>query len=104
MSKNLVKKVAVASLAALVSVPNIINPTYASIESDRASKGIGQIRDLIEDEPTEDGKKCLITVLFDALMVEKIKSYSLNFDALAILSADLHDEYLRESVYDDGEF
>ena len=68
------------------------------------AKEYGQIRDLIEEELTEEGKKCLITVLFDALMVEKIKSYSLNFDAPAILSADLHDEYLRESVYDDGEF
>ena len=67
-------------------------------------KEYGQIRDLIEKEPTEEGKKCLITVLFDALMVEMIKSYSLNFDAPAILSADLHDEYLRESVYDDGDF
>lgn len=67
-------------------------------------KEYGQIRDLIEKEPTEDGKKCPITVLFDALMVEKIKSYSLNFDVPAILSADLRDEYLRESVYDDEEF
>ncbi len=68
------------------------------------AKEYGQIRDLIVDESTDYGKKCLITILFDALMVEKIKSYSLNFDAPTILSADLHDEYLRESVYDDGEF
>lgn len=41
-NKNIVKKVAVASLAALISVPNIVTPTptYASIESDRASEGI----------------------------------------------------------------
>ena len=34
-------------------------------------------------------------------MVEKIKTYSLNYDAPAILSDELHDEYLRQNVYDD---
>lgn len=67
-------------------------------------KEYGQIRNLIEKEPTDYGKKCLITVLFDVLMVEKIKSYSLNFDAPAILADDLYKEYLKESVYDDEDF
>lgn len=42
-------------------------------------------------------------VLFDALMVEKIKTYSLHFDAPAILADELHEMYLKESVYDDEE-
>ena len=42
-----------------------------------------------------------ITALFDALMVEKIKTYSLSFDAPAILADEIHEEYLRECVYDD---
>jgi hypothetical protein len=31
-------------------------------------------------------------------MVEKIKNYSLNFDAPAILADDLHKEYLKENA------
>ena len=45
-----------------------------------------------------------ITVLFDALMVEKIKTFSLNYDAPAILLDELHEEYLRQNVYDEGSF
>ena len=73
------------------------------VTPDEQLKEYGQIRDLIENEISEHGKKCLITVLFDALMVEKIKTYSLNFDAPAILSDELHEEYLRQSVYDEGD-
>lgn len=42
MNKNLVKRVAVASLAALVSIPNIVTPTttYAAIEDEQEFKGI----------------------------------------------------------------
>jgi len=39
--------------------------------------------------------------LFDALTFEKIKTYSLNYDVPAILSDELHDENLRQNVYDD---
>ena len=43
MSKNILKRAAVVSLAALVTIPNITIPqkVYASIESDRANEGIG---------------------------------------------------------------
>ena len=67
-------------------------------------KEYGRIRDLAEETTAEQEKKTFITVLFDALMVEKIKTYSLNFDAPAILSEELHEEYLRQNVYDEGEF
>ena len=42
MNKKMIKRVAVASLAALISVPNIVVPTntYASIEQERANEGI----------------------------------------------------------------
>ena len=63
-------------------------------------KEYGRIRDLAEETADEQEKKTFITVLFDALMVEKIKTYSLNYDAPAILSNELHDEYLRQNVYD----
>ncbi len=64
-------------------------------------KEYGRIRDLAEETTDEQEKKTFITVLFDALMVEKIKTYSLNYDAPAILSDELHDEYLRQNVYDE---
>ena len=67
-------------------------------------KEYGRIRDLADETTDEQEKKTFITVLFDALMVEKIKTYSLNYDAPAILSDELHEEYLRQNVYDDGEF
>ena len=67
-------------------------------------KEYGQMRDVVEEAIDAHTKKCFITALFDALMVEKIKTYSLNYDAPAILSDELHDEYLRQNVYDDGEF
>ena len=67
-------------------------------------KEYGQMRDAVEEATDEHTKKCFITALFDALMVEKIKTYSLNYDAPAILSDELHDEYLRQNVYDEGEF
>ena len=59
------------------------------------------MRELAETAPDEYTKKCFITALFDALMYEKIKTYSLHFDAPVILADALHDEYLKESVYDD---
>ena len=37
-------------------------------------------------------------------MVEKIKTYSFSFDAPAILADELHDMYLKETMYDNGEF
>ena len=64
-------------------------------------KEYGRIRDLSEETTDEQEKKTFITVLFDGLMVEKIKTYSLNYDAPAILSDELHEEYLRQNVYDD---
>ena len=64
-------------------------------------KEYGQMRDAVEEATDEHTKKCFITALFDALMVEKIKTYSLNYDAPAILSDELHEMYLKESVYDD---
>lgn len=67
-------------------------------------KEYGQMRDAVEESTDEHTKKCFITALFDALMVEKIKTYSLNYDAPAILSDELHEFYLKENVYDDGEF
>ena len=67
-------------------------------------KEYGQMRDAVEEAIDEHTKKCFITALFDALIVGKIKTYSLNYDAPAILSDELHDEYLRQNVYDDGEF
>lgn len=67
-------------------------------------KEYGQMRDVVEEATDEHIKKCFITVLFDAQMVEKIKTYSLNYDAPAILSDELHEEYLRQNVYDEGEF
>ena len=64
----------------------------------------GQMRDAVEEATDEHIKKCFITALFDALLVEKIKTCSLNYNAPAILSGELHDEYLRLNAYDDGEF
>ena len=58
----------------------------------------------MEEVTDEHTKKCFITTIFDALMFEKIKTYSLNHDAPDILSDELHEEYLRQNVYDDGEF
>ena len=52
----------------------------------------GKMRDYIEKNVD---RNLFITVLFDALMVEKIKTYSLQFDAPAILSDEIHDEYLK---------
>ena len=66
-------------------------------------KEYGQMRDAVEEATDEHTKKSFITALFDALMVEKIKIYSLNYDAPAILSDELHEEYLRQSVYDEGD-
>ena len=56
------------------------------------------MRDAVEEAIDEHTKKSFITALFDALMVKKIKLYSLNFDAPAILSDELHDEYLRMNL------
>ena len=71
------------------------------VTPDEQLKEYGRIRDLAEETTDEQEKKIFITVLFDALMVEKIKTYSLNHEAPAILSDELHDEYLRQNVYDD---
>ena len=61
-------------------------------------KEYGQMRDAVEEASDEHTKKCFVTALFDALMVKKIKLYSLNFYAPAILSDELHDEYLRQNL------
>lgn len=68
------------------------------VAQDEQLKEYGQIRDLIDNEIDDYGKKCLITALFDALMVEKIKTYSLGFDDSTILAKDLHTEYLKLSA------
>lgn len=69
--------------------------------ADEQLKEYGGIRDTIEELDNEHDRNLLITALFDALMVEKIKTYSLSYDAPAILSDEIHEEYLREYVYDD---
>ena len=71
------------------------------VTTDEQLKEYGQMRDAVEEAIDEHTKKCFITVLFDVLMVKKIKTYSLNYDAPARLSDELHDEYLRQNVYDD---
>ena len=52
-------------------------------------KEYGRIRDLAEETTDEQEKKTFITVLFDALMVDKIKTYSLNYDAIDTLLNEL---------------
>ena len=74
------------------------------VTADEQLKEYGGIRDTIEELDNDHDRNLLITALFDALMVEKLNTYSLNFDAPAILSDEIHEEYLREYVYDDGEF
>ena len=74
------------------------------VNNEEQLKEYGKLRDSIETEPDDFGRNCLITALFDALMVEKIKTYSLSFDAPAILADELHDMYLKETMYDSGEF
>ena len=71
------------------------------VTADEQLKEYGGIRDTIEELDNEHDRNLLITALFDALMVEKIKTYSLSYDAPAILSDEIHEEYLREYVYDD---
>lgn len=73
------------------------------VNDDRLLKEYGQMRDAVEEATDEHTKKCFITALFDALMVEKIKTYSLSYDVPAILSDELHEEYLRQNVYDEEE-
>lgn len=68
------------------------------VVQDEQLKAYGQIRDLIDNENDDYSKKCLITALFDALMAEKIKTYSLGFDDSTILAKDLHTEYLKLSA------
>lgn len=70
------------------------------VAQDEQLKEYGQLRDLIDNEIDDYSKKCLITVLFDALMVEKIKTYSLGFDVPAILEDKLHTEYLKQNLYE----
>ena len=74
------------------------------VTADEQLKEYGGIRDTIEELDNEHDRNLLITALFDALMVEKIKTYSLSYDAPAILSDEIHEEYLREYVYEDGDF
>ena len=73
------------------------------VTADEQLKEYGQIRDDIENETSDYERNLLITALFDALIIEKIKTYSLNFDAPAILADDIHEEYLKEYVYDNEE-
>ena len=73
------------------------------VTADEQLKEYGQIRDAIENETSDYERSLLITALFDALIIEKIKTYSLNFDAPAILADDIHEEYLKEYVYDEGD-
>ena len=67
-------------------------------------KEYGGIRDTIEELDNDHDRNLLITALFDALMVEKIKTYSLSYDAPAILADEIHEEYLREYVYENEDF
>ena len=71
------------------------------VTSEEQLKEYGMLRGAIENATIDFEKKCFITALFDALMVEKIKTYSLDFDAPAILADALYDEYLKQSVYDE---
>ena len=73
------------------------------VTADEQLKEYGGIRDTIEELDNDHDRNLLITALFDALMVEKIKTYSLSYDASAILSDEIHEEYLREYVYEDEE-
>ena len=68
------------------------------VVQDEQLKAYGQIRDLIDNENDDYSKKCLITALFDALMAEKIKTYSLKFDAPLIFKEKLHKIYLKEKI------
>lgn len=61
-------------------------------------KEYGEIRDLIENETDNYSKKCLITALFDALMLEKIKTYSLKYTDSLMLNQKLHKYYLIENA------
>lgn len=40
-------------------------------------------------------RKCMATALLDGLIVEKIKTYAMRFDAPIILADAMHDEYLK---------
>lgn len=71
------------------------------VTADEQVKEYGGIRETIEMLDNEHDRNLLIMVLFDALMVEKIKTYSLDYDAPAILADEIHEEYLKEYVYDD---
>ena len=59
------------------------------VTPDEQLKEYGQMRDVVEEATDEHTKKCFITALFDALMVEKIKTYSLNYDAIDTLLNEL---------------
>lgn len=76
------------------------------VTADEQVKEYGGIRETIEMLDNELDRNLIIMVLFDALMVEKVKTYSLNYNAPAILANEIHEEYLREYVYDaeDKEF
>ena len=68
------------------------------VTADEQLKEYGGIRDTIEELDNDHERNLLITALFDALMVEKIKTYSLSYDALAVFSAELYDKYLKTSA------
>ena len=74
------------------------------VTADEQLKEYGGIRDTIEELDNDHDRNLLITALFDALMVEKIKTYSLSYDAPAILADEIHEEYLREYVYENEDF
>lgn len=67
------------------------------VTSNNQLEEYGKIRNIIKSSVDEHIKKCFITVLFDALMIEKIKTYSLDFEDPVIIKDTLHKYYLKEN-------
>ena len=62
---------------------------------DEQIREYGMIRDAIEESDDIHERNCLISVIFDALIIESIRTYSLSYDAPAILADEIHNEYLK---------
>lgn len=65
------------------------------VTPDEQIKEYGLIRDAAEKANDIYERNLFVSAIFDALMVESIKTYALSFDAPAILSDEIHDEYLK---------
>lgn len=87
---------------ALIEEINKDRPLFVCPKEQR--KEFEEIRDTVfnmkEDLHT---RGCMATALFDALVIEKIKTYAMSFDAPAILADSMHDEYLDYLEEDDEE-